>query len=142
MDTQHVQDWIALCNAKAQYCRLLDTKKWQAWSDLWTDDFVLDTDGAGNIPLVKGKQAALAQVRSSIEYAKTCHHVHNPEIDIQGNEASVIWAMQDRVVWGDGKPSLTGFGHYHELWLKIDGVWKLQKLKLTRLHLDVTAPLE
>ncbi len=137
MDIQHAQDWIALCNAKAQYCRLLDSKQWQAWSDLWTDDFELDTDGAGNMPIVKGKEAALTQIKSSIEHAKTCHHVHNPEINIEGDRAHVIWAMQDRVLWNDDKPSLLGFGHYHEQWIKIAGAWKLQKLKLTRLHIDM-----
>jgi len=131
------QDWLALVNAKAQYCRLLDTKNWQAWSDLWTEDFELDTDGAGPVPLVRGKAAALAQIRSSIETAKTCHHVHSPEISINGDTAQVIWAMQDRVVWGGDKPSLVGYGHYHETWVRQAAGWKLQRLKLTRLHIDV-----
>jgi 3-phenylpropionate/cinnamic acid dioxygenase small subunit len=40
-------DRIAICELKARYCRLLDTKQWHAWSQLFTEDIVLDTSEAG-----------------------------------------------------------------------------------------------
>ena len=48
-------------------------------------------------------------------------------------------ALQDRVVWGPDR-ALTGYGHYHERWVRRDGGWKLAALKLTRLHLDFDPP--
>jgi hypothetical protein len=48
--------------------------------------------------------------------------------------------MQDRVVWDAprrGLASITGYGHYHERYVRQHGEWKIASLKLTRLHLDV-----
>jgi hypothetical protein len=51
-----------------------------------------------------------------------------------------VWAMQDRVIWGAERPSITGYGHYHERWVRRNGDWKIAALKLTRLHIDVHPP--
>jgi hypothetical protein len=137
---QEINDWLALCEAKARYCRSLDTKDWNAFAALFTEDFTLDVTEGSQVPLITGREAAVKQIQSSILTAKTAHQVHAPEIDIDGDEARVIWAMQDRVVWGPDRPSITGYGHYHERWVRRGGEWKLAALKLTRLHLDVHPP--
>ena len=36
-----------------------------------------------------------------------------PEIDLDGDEAQVIWAVQDRADFDNGL-SVTGYGHYYE----------------------------
>jgi len=131
---------IALSEAKARYCRLLDTKDWTGFADLLTEDFVLDLSAASALGVINGRDAALAQIRSSIDSARTAHQVHNPEIAVRGDEADVIWAMQDRVMWGPEKPSIVGYGHYHERWVQRDGQWKLAAQRLTRLHVDVLQP--
>ena len=136
--------WMELTEAKARYCRFLDTKDWQAFGDLMTDDFELDLSGTSAQGTFKGRQAALQTIRASIETAKTVHQVHNPEITLneQGDEARVIWAMQDRVVWPETGQSLTGYGHYNECWRKENDEWKLAAQKLTRLHMELTPPGE
>ena len=48
--------------------------------------------------------------------------------------------MQDRVIFGPNRPSITGYGHYHERYVRRDGAWKIAALRLTRLHLDVQPP--
>jgi hypothetical protein len=48
--------------------------------------------------------------------------------------------MQDRVMWGPERPSIVGYGHYHERWVRRDGQWKLAAQRLTRLHVDVLPP--
>lgn len=139
-DLQRVKDWIALCEAKARYCRMLDTKDWAGFGNLMTDDYELDVSEGTNIPVIRGRDAAIKSVQSSILTAKTAHQVHNPEIEINGDEARVVWALQDRVVWGGDRPSLVGYGHYHERWVRRNGTWKLAALKLTRLHMDFLPP--
>ena len=42
-------DWLAIANVKAAYCRLLDTKDWQGWGELFTEDAVLDVTGSGSL---------------------------------------------------------------------------------------------
>lgn len=133
---------IALSEAKARYCRMLDTKDWEGFGNLMTEDFVLDLSGTSDLGVINGRDAALKQIRSSIETARTAHQVHNPEIALNGDEAQVIWPMQDRVVWGPERPSIVGYGHYHERWVRRDGQWKLAAQRLTRLHIDVLPPAQ
>jgi len=141
-DLAAISDWIALCEAKARYCRTLDTKDWNGFAEQFTDDFELDVSEGTGIPLIKGRDAALKQIQSSILDATTAHQVHMPQIELNGDQANVVWAMQDRVIWGPERPSLTGYGHYHERWVKREGMWKLAALKLTRLHIDVHPPIK
>ena len=87
------------------------------------------------------RDAALRMIRSSVELARTAHQVHSPEITLDGDTAHVIWAMQDRVVWVDRRPqpnSLghTGYGHYHERYVRENGRWRIAAQRLTRLHVD------
>ena len=71
-------------------------------------------------------------VRASLDGVRTVHQVHSPEIEVAGDEARAIWAMQDRLVWPDGR-TLTGFGHYHERYRRVDGTWRIAEGRLTRL---------
>lgn len=128
------EDWLAIANLKAAYCRLLDTKDWQGWGQVWAADAVQDVTGSGG-GVFRGRTEIVAATRGSIESAKTAHQVHSPEIEFDGDEASAIWAMQDRVVWSEDR-ALTGYGHYHERYVKEDGRWRIAELKLTRLTLE------
>jgi hypothetical protein len=138
LDPLHAK--LALMEAKARYCRMLDTKDWVGYSNLLTEDFVLDVTEGTQVPLIKGREAAVKQIQSSILTARTVHQVHSPEIELNGDEAHVVWALQDRVIWSADRPSITGYGHYHERWVRREGGWKMASLRLTRLHIDVHTP--
>jgi ketosteroid isomerase-like protein len=129
-------DWLAICELKARYCRMLDTKDWAGYAAVFTEDVVLDTTAAGG-PRFEGRDAAVAGVRAAVERAITTHHVHNPEITIEGDQAYGIWAMQDRNIWPEGR-SLLGFGHYHERYVRHDGIWKIAESRLTRLNTEMS----
>ncbi len=128
-------DWLAIANLKARYCRFLDTKDWAAYAALFTDDVVIDTTGSGG-PRMEGREAALASIRASLDTAKTVHHVHSPEIEIDGDGAHAVWAMQDQLSWPNGR-KLSGAGHYHERYVRQDGDWKIAESRLTRLWLEM-----
>ena len=130
----------ALMEAKARYCRLLDTKDWAGYANLLTEDFLLDITEGTQIPLLHGRKAALEQIRAALAETQTVHQVHAPEIELDGDEARVIWALQDRIIRGADRPSITGYGHYHERWVHRNGEWKLAALRLTRLHIDIHPP--
>ncbi|MCJ2188430.1 nuclear transport factor 2 family protein [Novosphingobium beihaiensis] len=132
--TPDFADWLAICNLKAAYCRLLDTKDWEGWKALLTEDCVMDTRPSGGT-LEEGRERFAAMVSQSLADAKTAHHVHSPEITIDGDRAEVVWAMQDRVV-KDGF-ALTGYGHYHETCVRTAEGWKIARQTLTRLIVDM-----
>jgi hypothetical protein len=129
---------------KARYCRFLDTKDWEGLAGLFTEDAVLDVrEDTGMAPFV-GRDRLIEQIRLAVIHAKSAHQVHAPEIKLVGpDEASVIWAMHDRVVWDEGQSpipgvkSITGFGHYHERYVRRAGAWQIASLKLTRLYVEM-----
>ncbi|MEL7210720.1 MAG: nuclear transport factor 2 family protein, partial [Actinomycetota bacterium] len=60
-----------------------------------------------------------------------------PEITVDGDEATGIWAMTDLIVFPDGT-RLDGAGHYHERYRRVDGRWLIDRSRLTRLRRDLT----
>jgi hypothetical protein len=137
IDSQDFADWLAICNVKARYCRCLDTKDWAGYAACFTEDMILDTSGSGGAR-VEGRDAAVAYVRSSIsDETITTHHVHAPEIEIDGDTATGIWAMQDRNIWPNGR-KLLGFGHYHERYVRQGGEWRIAESTLTRINMEMT----
>lgn len=136
-------DYEAIRNVKARYCRFLDTKDWDGFMALFTPDAVMDVEEDTGNPPISGHAAILEQVRSAVIDARTAHQIHSTEIDLRGDEADMITAMQDRVVWSPGKcpipggESITGFGHYTEHYVRQGDEWKISALKLTRLYVEV-----
>ncbi len=127
-------DWLAICNLKAAYCRLLDAKDWAGWAQLFAEDVEVDVRESGGT-LEHGRDAFVASVRGSIETTKTCHQVHSPEITIAVDQASAVWAMEDRLIWDDGR-TMRGYGHYHEDYEKRGGRWWIKRQRLTRLFME------
>ena len=128
-------DWLAVASLKARYCRYLDTKDWAGYAGLFTENVVIDTTDSGG-PRMEGRQAAVASIRAALDAATTVHQVHTPEIEIDGDEARAVWAMQDRLSWPNGR-RLYGAGHYHERYVRQGGGWKIAESRLTRLYLDL-----
>ena len=142
--TANFADWVAICETKARYCRLMDTKDWAGWADVFTEDLVLDSSPAGGYRL-EGRDEAIRTVMGSIEHAKTAHQVHNPEMVFaeDGQSAAVTWAMNDRVEMADdrfadtGHRGHTGYGHYRERYVKCaDGRWRIAESVLSYLQFD------
>ena len=144
--TNNIDSHQAILETKAKYCRFMDTKQWQRWSELFTADIHMDvsedvTSDIGS-PITAGIDACVAQVSTMVGAATTVHQVHSPEIEFTSNTcANVIWAMSDIVVWPeDVEPPLTsirsihGYGHYHETYKLTGTEWKIASLKLTRLY--------
>ncbi|MDY6999369.1 MAG: nuclear transport factor 2 family protein [Actinomycetota bacterium] len=126
----------AIKQLKARYCRLLDTKQWDAWRELFADDFVSDTAQSGGT-VIAGADAFVAFVRKNLGTQPTVHQVHAPEIEITAPDAATgVWALNDVVRLAPGV-NLNGFGHYHETYTKVDGQWRIETSTLTRLREDV-----
>ncbi|GAA4536203.1 nuclear transport factor 2 family protein [Mycobacterium paraffinicum] len=127
---------------KARYCRNLDSKDWAAWRTVFTDDFVSDTAEAGG-KVIEGADDFVAFTRKALgrPTQATAHQVHAPEIALtSATTARGVWALQDVVRFGPGV-TLVGYGHYHETYEKIGGLWLIKSSKLTRLREDIVTPV-
>ncbi len=126
----------AIKQLKARYCRLLDTKDWQAWRALFHDDLLSDTSEAGG-KLIRGADEFVAFTRKGLRSQATVHQVHAPEIELtSATTAHGVWALEDVVRFAPGV-NLRGYGHYTETYEKVDGDWLITSSRLTRLREDV-----
>jgi ketosteroid isomerase-like protein len=137
-------DQEAIQSLKARYCRLLDTKDWTAFAELFAEDAILDVTADTGQPPFHGRNALIATIQAAVANAQTAHQVHSPEIIITDDSATAIWAMQDRVIWDAGHSpippatGITGYGHYHEIYRRGgDGIWRIASLTLTRLIVEM-----
>jgi uncharacterized protein (TIGR02246 family) len=124
---------------KARYFRLMDTKQWDAWADVFTEDVTMWVgDGPGYT--FTGRDSAVAQISGMLAGAVTTHHGHMPEIEITGPDtARGVWAMFDYVQSSEPAFSLQGYGHYHEQYRRgDDGRWRISDLRLERLRVDMS----
>ena len=133
---------------KARYFRLMDTKDWEAWRQVFAEDVVgvfdnaVSTNGADGAPgpTWTGVDELVSSIRAAIEECTTVHHGHTPEITLTSpTTATGIWAMADLVAFSNGY-TLYGAGHYHETYAKQGGQWRIQSVHLTRIRMDFVAP--
>ncbi len=124
----------AIKQLKARYFRLMDTKQWAEWEQVFSEDARLQW-GPGPRDFAEGRSAIVAAVSEALRDATTCHHGNLPEIElIDADHARGIWAMFDRVEHPDYL--LEGFGHYHEEYVRERDGWRIRSSRLTRLHRD------
>jgi len=125
-------DIEAIKQLKARYFRLMDTKQWDAWGEVFTEDARLQW-GESEDDSALGRANIVSSVSQAVDPAVTCHHGHMPEIEIlDADRATGVWAMYDRV--DHPEYLLEGYGHYTEEYRKVAGEWKIHRTKLTRLH--------
>jgi uncharacterized protein (TIGR02246 family) len=134
-----MDDIEAIKQLKARYCRLMDTKDWAGYRQVFTDDVTMDTvDSGGNV--ITGADAFLEFLVPTIGDVVTVHQCHTPEIDITSpTTATGIWAMEDMLRWPDGT-DMHAYGHYTETYEKAGGEWRIKSSKLTRLRTDFFPP--
>ena len=135
------EPWLeieAIKQLKARYFRLMDTKEWLPFSQVFTDDVVVDVSHDKHAPgdFIRGRANVVDFIRKAVGKAITVHHGHMPEIELLSpTEARGVWAMFDYVEFNPGR-GIRGYGHYHEEYRKEAGQWHISKLKLTRLRVD------
>jgi hypothetical protein len=135
---------------KARYFRTLDGKDWAGFSQLFTPEAQMDMraellehahDQTGallrdNDPVLTGPAAITEFVSAALpEGVITVHLGHTHEISITGPEsAHGVWAMSDYV--DHGEAGFRGYGHYHESYRRLDGIWLIDRLLLRRIRVD------
>jgi uncharacterized protein (TIGR02246 family) len=139
MDPNQLVEIEQIKQLKARYFRLLDTKQWDAWGDVFTEDCHMQVElGRGDPDATwQGRKDIVESVQKTLADSRTVHHGHMPEIELTGpTTARGIWAMYDYVTWGRDD-DLKAYGHYHETYEKEAGDrWRIKTLHLKRLRVD------
>ena len=143
----------AIRQVKARYCRGVDTGDGALVRSILAEDCVLDYTGCFADPatrtdyfpalgIVLRCRNAWSDEGLGAHGIVSVHHGHTCDIDITGEAtAAAIWAMSDQLFMPAGAPfaRLRGWGHYHETYERVGGVWLLKTLKLNRLRVEAVA---
>ncbi len=153
---QQLLDIEEIKKLKARYFRYLDTKNWDLWTEIFTEDlqFVfaeqnlvfdrdqLKTEVTPEGQVHDGRDQFISWVKMITKGVTTVHRGYMPEITITGSAtATGIWAMTDYLQWpGDGPPiGFRGYGHYNEHYVRTTTGWRIKRSVLSRIRID---PLE
>nr|ART35581.1 A49 [uncultured bacterium] len=106
---------------------------------------VLPTGTPADKLTLTGPDAIVAQARDLLSDAIMIHNGYTHELEVLSEtEATGIWAMEDRVIFPDGVGCpfpfrrSHNFGRYYEDYRKVDGRWKISRLKLIRLWQELS----
>jgi hypothetical protein len=134
----HADDREAVKIVMARYFRLMDTKQWSELRSIFTDDMTMHApDDVADAPVVGGGDRVVRTIERVLGPAVSVHRGYLPEIELDGDVASAIWAMDDVVEYPDApERSFRGSGHYHATYMRTSDGWKIRSLVLRRLRLD------
>lgn len=131
----------AIQHLRARYCLCVDGKRWDELRRLFSPDATTETGGQRRW---RSRDEFVDKVAAIFATAVTLHSVATPLITLHtATTASGVWTMEDRLWFADdSEPSgwrhWQGSGRYHEDYVRVDGRWFIQRLRLERV--DPIAP--
>ena len=112
---------------KYRYLRALDTKHWDEFADTLTEDIVGDYGSSlGEEHRFTDRDTLVEFMRKSMPANElTEHRVTHPEIDVDGDDATGTWYLQDRVIVPDFNFMLYGAAFYHDRYRRTADGWRI-----------------
>jgi SnoaL-like domain len=121
---------------KYRYLRCVDTKLWDEIGDVFTADAVVDYGThAYDKPLkMSGREEIVAFFRKTLgPDILTVHAAGQPEITVDGEEATGIWSFQDTVIATKYRVVVSGAAFYHDRYRRdADGRWRISQTSYVR----------
>jgi len=138
-----MSDLEEIKRVKYRYMRTLDTRDWDEYADTMTEDVIGDYGSS------LGETHSFTDRDSLVEYMRTSlppttiteHRVTHPEIDIDGDEATATWYLQDKVIVPEFDFMLIGAGFYHDRYRRTPDGWKISATGYDRTY-DATLSLK
>ncbi|MEM9202190.1 MAG: nuclear transport factor 2 family protein [Actinomycetota bacterium] len=131
MDLQQLSDRIAISDFLTAYARAVDTKDWDAFRSLFTDDAHIDYSSSGGIEGGVDEVASWMETTMSM-FSTTQHIITNETVTIDGDTASVHAVLFNPMVF-DGADTLSftcGGGYDHDL-VRVGDDWKSRRVVMT-----------
>jgi hypothetical protein len=125
-----------IMRVKYRYLRALDTKHWDDFADTLTEDIV------GDYGTSLGEEHHFTDRDTLVEFMRasmpanvlTEHRVTHPEVDVDGDEATAIWYLQDRVIVPDFNFMLYGAAFYHDRYRRTSDGWRISATGYQRTY--------
>lgn len=118
---------------KYRYVRALDTKDWDLFATCFTPDA---SAHYGDRLDFESADAIVAYMRETlVPTMLTVHQVHQPEITVDGDDATGTWGLMDRVILLDYRLLLDGASFYEDTYRRgADGAWRIARTTYRRIY--------
>ena len=122
MTDDHSADRLALEQLKYRYLRTLDTKDWDGFEACFVPEATGDYAGLA----FADRDALVGYMRNNLgPGVVTMHHVHHPEIVIDGDAATATWYLHDQVIVPELKFRLEGAAFYEDRCVRTPDGWRI-----------------
>lgn len=124
----------AIKQLKYRYLRHLDCKQWDELAACFAEDAEVSY-GDGKFSF-RGRDAIMAFLEKALgsSHLVTAHRVHQPEIELLGDDAARgLWALDDVLIDTRSQISLRGAAIYSDEYVKVDGAWRFRSTGYRRI---------
>jgi len=141
MDRTESLDTIEIQQLLARYSRSLDTRDWELYRSVFTEDAFIDYAASGGTTGQRDQVVEwLIKILGTIDWSGM-HYITNVEADVTGDSAQVRAAVFNPMQF-PGMKGLTYFGgYYHHNMVRTPDGWRSRNLREEILW-SVNAPLE
>ena len=109
MSPPSAEDIEAIKQLKYRYLRTLDLKRWDEFAECFVPEATGDYDGLA----FEDRSSLVEYMRANLgEGLITMHHVHHPEIAVDGELATGRWYLEDKVIVSELDFVLEGAAFY------------------------------
>jgi hypothetical protein len=123
---------------KYRYLRCVDLKLWDEIGDVFTEDATADygTPSAGRPLKLGSRQEIVSFLRDSLGNGIiTLHAAGQPEIQIEGDQATGTWRFEDTVIATEFKVVICGAAFYEDRYVRgEDGTWRILHTGYQRIY--------
>ena len=132
-----LEDVHAISTVKYSYGRFLDTKDFASMCGLMTEDVTV-AYGGGAITL-QGRRAVEDYLSNAMgsRTMLSSHVFSHPEIEVDGDDATGRWALQDVVILEDLGMAIRGASLYDDRYVRVDGRWLIAHTGYKRLYEEI-----
>jgi hypothetical protein len=107
---------------KYRYVRLLDTKQWDEFATCFSDDATADYAGLS----FTSPGDLVDYMRTNLpDTIITMHHLHHPEITVDGDQATGRWYLYDKVFAPAFEFALEGAAFYQDRYVRTPQGWRI-----------------
>lgn len=121
---------------KYRYMRAVDTRDWDLLASTLAPDVIAEY---GDRLSFESRDDLVRVLSKAMDDSTiSLHHLHQPEITLDGDTASGVWALHDRVIRKREKVIIDGASIYHDEYRRgADGEWLITRTGYERIYESV-----
>lgn len=128
---QVLEDIEAIKTLHATYFAIVDSRQFDKLNEVFLDSAKVIIAGT----VCNGLTEVIQFYKEVTNIPIYEHYGHDPIINmLSDSNAKGIWSLLSIRADGPDSPALWSAGRYQEEYVKVDGVWKIQRMELNRVY--------